>query len=59
MSSNNSLNNGVNEATTDNCEGLSPGSCPADKQRGPNCHQNKLLEKDEEKKKTRQLHFLT
>ena len=39
MSFNNSLNNGVNEAITDNYEGLSPGRCPAGKQRGPSRHQ--------------------
>ena len=40
MSLNISLNNGVNEARTDNFEGLSPGRCPAGKQRGPGRHQN-------------------
>ena len=34
------MNNAVNEARTDNCEGLSPVRCPADKQRGPGRHQN-------------------
>ena len=29
----------MNEARTDNCEGLSPGRCPAGKQRGPGRHQ--------------------
>ena len=33
------LNNGVNEATTDNCEGLPSGRCPAAKYRGPGRHQ--------------------
>ena len=40
MPLNNFLNNGVNEARTDNCESLSPGRCPAGKQRGPDRHQN-------------------
>ena len=40
MSLNNSLNNSVNEARTDNCEGLSPGRCSAGKQRGLGRHQN-------------------
>ena len=35
----NSLNNAVNEAGSDNCEGLSPGSCPTGKQRGPDLYQ--------------------
>ena len=39
MSMNNFLNNGVNEARTDNCVDLSTGSCPARKQRGPGRHQ--------------------
>ena len=39
MSLNNSLNNSVNEARTDNCEGLSPGRCPAGKEHGPHHHQ--------------------
>ena len=39
MSLNNSLNNGVNEVRTDNCEGLSPGRCPGGKQRGHGRHQ--------------------
>ena len=30
----------MNQARTDNCEGLSPGKCPAGKQRGPGRHQN-------------------
>ena len=41
----NSLNNGVNEARTNNCEGLSPGNCPAFKQRGPGSHQNTARKK--------------
>ena len=52
MSLNNSLNNGVNEARTDNCEGLSPRRCPAGKQRGPGRHQitvRKKLKKEENK----------
>ena len=40
MSLNNSLNNGANEARTDNCESLSPSRCPVGKQRGLGCHQN-------------------
>ena len=40
MPLNNSLNIGVSEARTDNCEGLSPVRCPAGKQRGPSRHQN-------------------
>ena len=39
MSLNNSLNNSMNEARTDNCEGLSPGRCPASKEHGPHHHQ--------------------
>ena len=52
MSLNNSLHNGVNEARTDNCEGLSPGRCPVGKQRGPGCHQisaRKKWKKEENK----------
>ena len=39
MSLNNFLNNAVNKATTDNCEGLPPGRCTAGKYRGPERHQ--------------------
>ena len=39
MSLNNSLNNGVNEARTDNCEGLSPSTCLVGQQHGPGRHQ--------------------
>ena len=45
MSLNNSLHNGVNEARTDNCEGLSPGRCPVGKQRGPGFHQSSARKK--------------
>ena len=37
---NNSLNNGVNETRTDNCEGLSHGRCPVGKHRGLGRHRN-------------------
>ena len=43
MSLNSFLNNGVNEARTDNCEGVlrvfSPGRYSAGKERGPGLHQ--------------------
>ena len=39
MSLNNFLNNAVNKATTDNCEGLPPGRCTAGKYRGSGRHQ--------------------
>ena len=42
---NNSLHNGVNEARTDNCEGLSPGKCSASKQHGSGRHQNTARKK--------------
>ena len=54
MSLNNSLNNSVsvNKARIDNCEGSSPGRCPAGKQRGPSRYENaarKKQTKDENK----------
>ena len=39
MSFNNYLNNGISDTRTNNCEGFSPGRCPAGKQRGPGRHQ--------------------
>ena len=36
---NNSLDNGVKEARTNNGEDLSPGRCPVGEQRRPNRHQ--------------------
>ena len=35
----------MNEARTDNCEGLLPGRCPAGKQRGSSRHQNTARKK--------------
>ena len=54
MSLNNSLNNGVNEARTDNCEGLSPSSCLVGKQHGPGRHQI-TARRDVQKRKKRLL----
>ena len=53
MSLNNSLNDGVNEARTDKCEGLLSGMCPAGKQSGPGRHQITELERNGQKRKTR------
>ena len=50
----NSLKNGVNEARTDNCEGLSPGRCPAGKSLGFFVIKI-LLERDGQKRKTKLL----
>ena len=43
----------MNEARTDNSKGLSPGSCPAGKQRGPGHHQKTARKRwaKEEKKR--------
>ena len=39
MPLNNSLDNSVKEAQTNNGEGISPGSCPVGEQRRPGHHQ--------------------
>ena len=48
----------MNEARTDNSKGLSPGSCPAGKQRGPGHHQKTARKRwaKEEKKTAILLH---
>ena len=58
MSLNNSLHNGVNEARTDNCEGLLPGRYPVGKQRAPIHHQNTAGNKWT-KEETRILYLVT
>ena len=58
MSLKNSLNTGMNEARNDNSKGLSPGTCPAGKQRGPGHHQETARKRwaKEEKKTATLLH---
>ena len=52
MSLNNSLNNSIKEAQTNNGESLLPSRCPVHDQRRPGCHQTtarKKLIKDNNK----------
>ena len=45
MSLNNSLNNSIKEAQTNNGEGLLPSRSPVDEQRSPGCHQTTARKK--------------
>ena len=47
------------EARTDNCEGLSPGRCPAGKDHGPHHHQITARMKNGQKRKTKLPYLVT